>query len=349
MKPELNKRPTRHGKIARLPHHVREELNQRLRDGQGGKPLIRWLNDHEEAFATISAQNLTEWRQGGYAEWLARQEQCEMVWRFAEEAQGLEAASQGVRLSQCLSTVAAAQLAVQFQTLVAQPAEPRQRFEDLQHLIRSLALLRREDTKAQQAQFVTDKFRWEQLQKEHDESKRSARFQEILHGIAARNAAAEAELKAMDEEADEETNVDEFLPEKPNQPKKAPSGAPKQTPKNATRPEPQAPASTVPAATPMKGQAGAGVAEPASPSGVQAPAAAPKEVEAVATPQPGSGQSAIRSADRPKSNLIKLNQASEPAPTPEDPTYERISSTQPNQGKSDHPQDPSRTKPSPTK
>jgi len=221
MKTELDQRPTRHGKIARLPHKLREELNQRLRDGQGGKPLLRWLNDQDEVYPSINAQNLTEWRQGGYLEWLARQEQCEMVWRFAEEAQSLEAASQGVRISQCLSIQAAVQLILVFKTLLAQPAEPRQHFEDLQRLIRSLALLRREDTKAQHVQFEADKFRWQEVQKDHDEYKGAARFQEILHGIAAKNAAADAEIKAMEEEAAGEDNPDEFLPEKPQQPKKA--------------------------------------------------------------------------------------------------------------------------------
>ena len=35
---------TRRGKIARLPHDVREELNSRLQDGQEAKSLLPWLN-----------------------------------------------------------------------------------------------------------------------------------------------------------------------------------------------------------------------------------------------------------------------------------------------------------------
>ena len=35
---------TRTGKIARLPREIREKLNHRLRDGENGKKLVRWLN-----------------------------------------------------------------------------------------------------------------------------------------------------------------------------------------------------------------------------------------------------------------------------------------------------------------
>jgi hypothetical protein len=74
---------TRNGKIARLPLAVREELNRRLENGESGTSLRAWLHSLPEVQAVlraefdgraINAQNLTEWRQGGYREWLAAQE-----------------------------------------------------------------------------------------------------------------------------------------------------------------------------------------------------------------------------------------------------------------------------------
>jgi hypothetical protein len=74
---------TRNGKIARLPQAVREELNQRLQNGESGTSLCAWLHSLPEVQAVlrrefggrpINAQNLTEWRYGGYAEWLAADE-----------------------------------------------------------------------------------------------------------------------------------------------------------------------------------------------------------------------------------------------------------------------------------
>jgi hypothetical protein len=71
---------TRNGKIARLPHAVREELNQRIYDGASGKKLVAWLNAlsaveemlrAEFAGKPLREQSLSEWKKRGYREWLA--------------------------------------------------------------------------------------------------------------------------------------------------------------------------------------------------------------------------------------------------------------------------------------
>ena len=73
----------RTGKIARLPHEVREQLNHRLSNGQTGRRLLAWLNGLPEVRAVlvaefggqpVNAPNLTAWRQGGYREWLMERE-----------------------------------------------------------------------------------------------------------------------------------------------------------------------------------------------------------------------------------------------------------------------------------
>lgn len=73
----------RQGKIARLPEPIREELNKRLRSGTLGPQLLPWLNAQPEVRAVleeffqnkdINAQNLSDWRQGGYEEWEKKQD-----------------------------------------------------------------------------------------------------------------------------------------------------------------------------------------------------------------------------------------------------------------------------------
>jgi hypothetical protein len=73
----------RNGKIARLPRDVRDQLNERLERSEKSPQLLEWLNALKEvkkvvkdefAGVPISKQNLSEWRQGGFQEWLARQE-----------------------------------------------------------------------------------------------------------------------------------------------------------------------------------------------------------------------------------------------------------------------------------
>ena len=86
---------TRNGKIARLPHTLREQLNRRMADGEQGKKLVPWLNGLPEVRAVmarefagrpIREQNLSEWKQGGYREWLLQQEALKGVGKFREEA-----------------------------------------------------------------------------------------------------------------------------------------------------------------------------------------------------------------------------------------------------------------------
>ena len=36
---------SRIGKIARLPHDIREQLNRRLLDGQSGTEILQWVNE----------------------------------------------------------------------------------------------------------------------------------------------------------------------------------------------------------------------------------------------------------------------------------------------------------------
>ena len=63
---------THNGKIGRLPHDIREQLNHRLDDGEPGGSLVEWLNALPEVLAAlnsqkfggcrISEQNLSKWR-----------------------------------------------------------------------------------------------------------------------------------------------------------------------------------------------------------------------------------------------------------------------------------------------
>ena len=78
----------RRGKIARLPHAVRGELNLRLHDGESGRGLVLWLNELPEVKAAlkrefdgiaITEQNLSDWRLGGFRDWVAKSEAEELM------------------------------------------------------------------------------------------------------------------------------------------------------------------------------------------------------------------------------------------------------------------------------
>lgn len=96
--------PTRKGKIASLPLVIREEVNQRLLDGHKAPQILPWLNSDERVLRIldeqwgeepISPQNLSEWRQGGYQDWLKRREQVEQTKSLSTYALKLAKASGG--------------------------------------------------------------------------------------------------------------------------------------------------------------------------------------------------------------------------------------------------------------
>src|SRR5215469_12158743 len=82
---------TRNGKIARLPHKIREEVNQRLRDNVPGGVICKWLNGLPAAKAVckefaqrrgsaqspITRSQVSEWRRGGFQDWLREQQMLE--------------------------------------------------------------------------------------------------------------------------------------------------------------------------------------------------------------------------------------------------------------------------------
>ncbi len=96
--------PTRKGKVASLPKAIRDEVNQRLQDGQAGSQILPWLNALPEVQEVLQRRwegrqiddgNLSEWRAGGYRDWLAERRRVENLRGLAEVAQDISRASGG--------------------------------------------------------------------------------------------------------------------------------------------------------------------------------------------------------------------------------------------------------------
>ena len=110
----------RTGKIARLPRTLRNQLNQRLHNGEPGVDLIQWLNALPEVQAIlaehfngvpINPQNLSEWNNGGFLDWLATQDLLEAAREFAADTAQLPGFTDG-HLADCLSHAITARFAV---------------------------------------------------------------------------------------------------------------------------------------------------------------------------------------------------------------------------------------------
>ena len=102
-------------KIGRLPFAIRNELNERIRDGVGGSEILAWLNGlpstrkiiRELKSGDINAQNRTDWRSSGYRDWLEDQCQADRIRRLAEISQTLASAAGGNAAGVCCNIATA--------------------------------------------------------------------------------------------------------------------------------------------------------------------------------------------------------------------------------------------------
>jgi hypothetical protein len=141
---------TRVGKIARLPKKIREELNRRLEDGWTGMKLAEWLNSLprvrkvlREQFGgqEISEQNLSRWKEGGYEDWLRRQESRERMQQMVESSDEFEEAEGDEEFCERLARIVTVELAEHVQRL-REIEDPKERWKELREISHELWRLR---------------------------------------------------------------------------------------------------------------------------------------------------------------------------------------------------------------
>jgi hypothetical protein len=194
---------TRNGKIARLPYSIREVLNRRLRDGEQGKGLVDWLNSSQEVREVladefggraISEQNLSEWKQGGYEDWVRHQQTREWVQKLADESADLEEVAGDFSVADWLSAPLAVALGRWIHELAtAANNDPKQR-NSLLALTREVTELRRSDHTAERLRI--DRERWETEQEE----KRQKELRKLQGEITAKEALADLYAKIVEEQ-----------------------------------------------------------------------------------------------------------------------------------------------------
>lgn len=175
---------TRNGKIARLPRAIREQLNRRLDDGEEGKGLVEWLNALPEVQSVlagsfggraISEQNLSEWKQGGFAEWQRHQEAHERIRRLTERARDLDEAADGLEIGDRLASVLAAELAAAAGQLLEETTDPQERWQRLREVLEELRHLRYADHNALRVRIEEERWDHELERREEEDVQREER------------------------------------------------------------------------------------------------------------------------------------------------------------------------------
>ena len=164
----------RNGKIAHLSRELRDDLNFRLYKGQSLAHLRRWLNSLPEVKAMlreffdgrpILQQNLSEWKAGGYREWLLHQELLEKKKDLVADAHSLAHTAEG--LADALFGMLTLDYA---QTLMKRdasedPAEFEKKRKTLSLLTQDIVRLRRCDLNGRRVEMQSDR-----MDREHEKT-----------------------------------------------------------------------------------------------------------------------------------------------------------------------------------
>jgi len=170
---------TRNGKIARLPREIRNQLNRRLHDGEPGNQLVTWLNSLPEVQAVLKTefnerpireQNLSEWKQGGYRDWVLQQEAIELVRHMEADSDELNQASK-LRLTDLLAQRLAARYVVAAKALSQSNAQGEIDLKVLREFCGDIVALRKGDHSAERLKLERERLEFdrEQLRKLRDE------------------------------------------------------------------------------------------------------------------------------------------------------------------------------------
>jgi hypothetical protein len=138
-----------------------------LQDGEPGSRLVEWLNSlpqTREILAAdfgrraISEQNLSEWKQGGYQDWLARQETLACARELAGDAEELAGAAEG-SLADHLAVVLSARYAALVSGWNGEMNDAfRRQTRALRALCQDIVELRRGDHCAERLRLDLDRF-----------------------------------------------------------------------------------------------------------------------------------------------------------------------------------------------
>ncbi|MCX6953518.1 MAG: hypothetical protein NTV51_15315 [Verrucomicrobia bacterium] len=185
------------GKIARLPRALRDHLNRRLQEGDPGPRLLAWLNGRDDVQRIlqaefdgrpINAQNLSDWRRGGYAEWCRYHETAEVAARLDEESRDFDPMGGSAQLTENVATATALLLGRQVRAVEAMPEGPEKLRATLE-TVRALVRLRRSERDLEGARRAEDLHERELVQRDWEQASVAAtaclRGQETLRQHAA--------------------------------------------------------------------------------------------------------------------------------------------------------------------
>lgn len=149
---------TRNGKIARLPRCLRDQLNQKLDDGEPAPQVLAWLHERPVVQDVlkmyfdgkpINEQNLSAWRQGGLRDWQRQRAACDHMRRLADQAEAVSEAAENHNVTDQLATVLGVEIFKVLEELLEKTEDdPEKKLNYLRQVMSEVRFLRRGDHNA---------------------------------------------------------------------------------------------------------------------------------------------------------------------------------------------------------
>jgi len=150
-------RTIRYGKIARLPEEIREQVNRRMANHESSTTLLAWLNALPEVQAVVAQefggkavmrQNLSEWRHGGWAEWLRLREARAIVKDLQKDGRQFSEAAGG-----SVTDTMAEWLAARYVVGMKSAVDSGVAWERMREFCHDVVALKRADHRTQRLEF----------------------------------------------------------------------------------------------------------------------------------------------------------------------------------------------------
>jgi len=157
----------RRSKIAHLDKNIRDDLNQKLEEGEPGNQIVDWLNSQEEVQSMlrcqfkgnpITEQNLSDWRNSGFLEWQRAQESWAWMQQLGDEADEMKERGFGAKISGWFGILMSAQMTSTARELIEQETDPAKRWERLCNVYKQVSRLRRDDLAASRMRIRQEKW-----------------------------------------------------------------------------------------------------------------------------------------------------------------------------------------------
>src|SRR5438128_1617417 len=103
----VSTRRGRNGKVARLPKAIRDQINLLLRDGLSYRAIIKKLGDDARE---LTLNNLSEWKRGGYVDWLEELHWAEQLRAQQESALELLRSQDEIKFNQVILQIGLTQI-----------------------------------------------------------------------------------------------------------------------------------------------------------------------------------------------------------------------------------------------